>query len=39
MMVERLKQEGTLHSSSDLLKICVKMGKTMEDCGHQSYEI
>ncbi len=26
MMVERLKQEGTSHSSSDLLKICVKMG-------------
>ncbi len=26
MMVERLKHEGTLHSSSDLLKICVKMG-------------
>ncbi len=25
MMVERLKHEGTLHSSSDLLKICVKM--------------
>ncbi len=26
MMVERLKHEGTLQSSSDLLKICVKMG-------------
>ncbi len=26
MMVERLKHEGTLHSSSDLLKIFVKMG-------------
>lgn len=26
MMVEHLKHEGTLHSSSDLLKICVKMG-------------
>ncbi len=26
MMVERLKQQGTSHSSSDLLKICVKMG-------------
>ncbi len=26
MMVERLKHEGTSHSSSDLLKICVKMG-------------
>ncbi len=26
MMVERLKHEGTLHSSSDLLEICVKMG-------------
>ncbi len=25
-MVECLKQEGTSHSSSDLLKICVKMG-------------
>ncbi len=25
-MVERLKHEGTSHSSSDLLKICVKMG-------------
>ncbi len=25
-MVESLKQEGTSHSSSDLLKICVKMG-------------
>ncbi len=25
MMVESLKHEGTLHSSSDLLKICVKM--------------
>ncbi len=25
MMVERLKQEGTSHSSSDLLKINVKM--------------
>ncbi len=25
-MVERLKHEGTLHSSSDLLKIFVKMG-------------
>ncbi len=25
MMVEHLKHEGTLHSSSDLLKICVKM--------------
>ncbi len=23
---EHLKHEGTLHSSSDLLKICVKMG-------------
>ncbi len=26
MMVERLKHEGTSHSSSDLLKTCVKMG-------------
>ena len=26
MMVERLKQEGTSHSSRDLLKIRVKMG-------------
>ncbi len=26
MMVERLKQQGTSHSSSDLLNICVKMG-------------
>ncbi len=26
MMVERLKHERTLHSASDLLKICVKMG-------------
>ncbi len=26
MIVERLKHEGTSHSSSDLLKICVKMG-------------
>ncbi len=26
MMVERLKQQGTLHSSRDLLKICVKIG-------------
>ncbi len=26
MMVERLKHEGTPHSSRDLLKICVKMG-------------
>ncbi len=26
MMVERLKHEGTSHSSSDLLMICVKMG-------------
>ncbi len=26
MMVERLKHEGTSHSSSDLLKICEKMG-------------
>ncbi len=26
MMVEHLKHEGTLHSSSDQLKICVKMG-------------
>jgi len=26
MMVESLKHEGTSHSSSDLLKICVKMG-------------
>ncbi len=26
MMVERLKHEGTSHRSSDLLKICVKMG-------------
>ncbi len=25
-MVEHLKQGGTSHSSSDLLKICVKMG-------------
>ncbi len=25
MMVERLKHEGSLHSSSYLLKICVKM--------------
>ncbi len=24
--MKRLKHEGTLHSSSDLLKICVKMG-------------
>ncbi len=26
MMVEHLKHEGTSHSSSDLLKILVKMG-------------
>ncbi len=26
MMVEHLKHEGTLHSFSDLLKICVKIG-------------
>ncbi len=26
MMVDRLKQQGTSHSLSDLLKICVKMG-------------
>ncbi|MEQ2314942.1 hypothetical protein AMECASPLE_017141 [Ameca splendens] len=26
MMVEHLKQDGTSHSSSDLLKISVKMG-------------
>ncbi len=26
MMVEHLKHEGTLHSSSDPLKICVKKG-------------
>ncbi len=26
MMVERLKQEGTSHSSRDLLNICEKMG-------------
>ncbi len=26
MMVEHLKHEGTSHSSSDLLKIFVKMG-------------
>ncbi len=26
MMVEHLKHKGTSHSSSDLLKICVKMG-------------
>ncbi len=26
MIVERLKYEGTSHSSRDLLKICVKMG-------------
>ncbi len=26
MMVEHLKHEGTSHSSSDRLKICVKMG-------------
>ncbi len=26
MMVERLKHKGTSHRSSDLLKICVKMG-------------
>ncbi len=26
MMVEHLKQQGTSHSSRDLLKICVKMG-------------
>jgi len=25
MMLERLKHEGTSHSFSDLLKICVKM--------------
>ncbi len=25
-MVEHLKHEGTLHSSSDLLNICVQMG-------------
>ncbi len=25
-MVERLKQQGTSHSSKDLFKICVKMG-------------
>ncbi len=32
MMVERLKHEGTLHSSSDLLKICVKMGGPSGQC-------
>ncbi len=26
MTVEHLKHEGNSHSSSDLLKICVKMG-------------
>ncbi len=26
MMLERLRHEGTSHSSSDLLKTCVKMG-------------
>ncbi len=26
MMVERLKQQGTSHSSRDLFEICVKMG-------------
>ncbi len=26
MMVKHLKHEGTSHSSSDLLKICMKMG-------------
>ncbi len=26
MLVDRFKHEGTSHSSSDLLKICVKMG-------------
>ncbi len=31
MMVERLKHKGTLHSSNDLLKICVKMGASWSD--------
>ncbi len=33
MMVERLKHEGTLHSSSDLLKILVKMGMIVHNLG------
>ncbi len=28
MMVEYLKQQGTSHSSRDLLKICVKIGRS-----------
>ncbi len=33
MMVEHLKHEGTLHSSSDLLKILVKMGIIVHNLG------
>ncbi len=33
-MVERLKHEGTSHNSSDLLKICVKMGTS---CSAQNF--
>ncbi len=33
-MVERLNHERTLHSSSDLLKICVKMGTS---CSAQDF--
>ncbi len=29
MLVEHLKHGGTSHSSSDLLKICVKMGASL----------
>ncbi|MEQ2248541.1 hypothetical protein ILYODFUR_020048 [Ilyodon furcidens] len=34
MMVKRLKQEGTSHSSSDLLKISVKMGASWQSLRH-----
>ncbi len=35
-MVERLKHEGTSHSSSDLLKIVVKMGGQLVSTGFQT---
>ncbi len=31
MMVEHVKHEGTLHSSSDLLKICLKASWSVQD--------
>ena len=33
-MVERLKQEGTSHSSGDLFKICMKLGAS---CSAQTF--